>query len=84
MSQRALKVVRLLDDFRRIRSPEASEFQTSSTGSALPSNSVVPMQADSPGPGESSRPPKRPWEDVEEGVPAGDAVGFQDVGVLGL
>jgi hypothetical protein len=41
------------------------------------------MQADSPGPGESSRPPKRPWEDTqEEGVSASDAVGFQEVGVL--
>jgi hypothetical protein len=46
-------------------------------------NSVAPMKTDSPGPGESSRPPKRPWEDSQEdSVPAGDPAGFQDVGVL--
>ena len=83
MSQRALKVVRLLDDFRRICIPENIQLQNSPTGSALASNSVAPMQTDSPGPGESSRPPKRPWEDSQEdGVPPGDAVVFQDVRVL--
>lgn len=83
MSERALKVVRLLDEFRRICIPESSQLQTPPTGPSLVSNPVAPMQSDSPGPGESSRPPKRPWEDTqEESVPAGEPVGFQDVGVL--
>ena len=83
MSQRALKVVRLLDDFRRICIPESTQLQTPPTVSAEASNSVAPMETDSPGPGESSRPPKRPWEDSQEdAVPAADPAGFQDVRVV--
>jgi len=85
MSQRALKVVRLLDDFRRICIPESTQLLTPPTASAEAPISVVPMKTDSPGPGESSRPPKRPWEDSQEDpVPANDSAVFQDVGVLPL
>lgn len=75
MSRRAMAVVRLLADFRQIKIPESA--QPPATGN--PSPAGVPMQQDPPS--ESSRPPKRPWEDTaqeEEGA-SGEVNGFQDV-----
>jgi len=77
MSRRAMAVVRLLADFRRIKIPESAQ----PPAAGHPSPAGVPMQQDPPSTGESSRPPKRPWEDTareEEGAP-GEVNGFQDV-----
>jgi len=77
MSQRAMAVVRLLADFRRITIPENAQPPLPATGNPSP---AVPLPQEPPSTGESSRPPKRPWEDTaqEENAP-GEANGFQDV-----
>jgi len=57
MSQRALTVVRLLDDLRRMNMPEGVEQQQQQQQPA-----PVQMQ-ESP---DDPRPPKRPWEDISQ------------------
>lgn len=59
MSQKALQVVRLLEDFRREHLPESER------------NKIADSIQGSP---EDHRAPKRPWEDmVQEGAASGDS-----------
>ena len=53
MSQRAITVVRLLEELRRLNAPESEQNREA------PSN-VMQQSPDDP------RPPKRPWEDIDD------------------
>lgn len=68
MSQRAITVVRLLEEYRRMNLPEAERAKLlNDPGRVSP---------------DDSRPPKRPWEDMsQDGVtPLAESSGFPDVG----
>lgn len=91
MSRRALEVVRLLEDLRRsnVSEGQAVAHPTTAAAAAITASGTstagVPMEQNSPGGGESSRPPKRPWEDTEQDEGAqggGDVNGSQDVRVV--
>ncbi len=99
MSQRALRVVRLLEDLRRrngsesvqpnpTATPPISAAGAGNTGTGATTDAGAAMDQDSPGGGgESSRPPKRPWEDTsqDEGTQGGGEVnGLQDVSAFYL
>ena len=91
MSQRALKVVRLLEDLRRRNDSEGVQPTTpppisaagvGNTATGATTDAGAAMDQDSPdGGGESSRPPKRPWEDTaqDEGTQGVEVNGLQDV-----
>ena len=94
MSQRALKVVRLLEDLRRKNDSEGVQPTTppisvagaGNTATGATTDAGAAMDQDSPdGVGESSRPPKRPWEDTaqDEGTEGvGEVNGLQDVSLF--
>ena len=94
MSQRALKVVRLLEDLRRRNdsegvqptTPPISAAGVGNTATGATTDAGAAMDQDSPdGGGESSRPPKRPWEDTaqDEGTQGvGEVNGLQDVSLF--
>jgi hypothetical protein len=52
MSQRAIQVVRLLEEYRRLNFPEAERTKFESAATITPPD--------------DHRPPKRPWEDMSQ------------------
>lgn len=65
MSQRALTVVRLLDEYRRSILPESERSKVNDVAHTSP---------------EDSRPPKRPWEEMsQEGVNGTEPAAFVEV-----
>lgn len=65
MSQRALTVVRLLDEYRRSILPESERSKVNDVTHISP---------------EDARPPKRPWEEIsQEGVNGTEPAAFAEV-----
>lgn len=58
MSQRAIQVVRLLEEYRRLNFPEAERTKFENAAAAITSP-------------DDHRPPKRPWEDMSQDGNAG-------------
>jgi hypothetical protein len=69
MSQRAMTVVRLLEELRRLNAPEGEQSREA------PSNAMQ-QSPDDP------RPPKRPWEDIDDTTqPTSETNNFTEVGL---
>lgn len=69
MSQRAMTVVRLLEELRRLNAPETEQSREA------PSNAMQ-QSPDDP------RPPKRPWEDIDDTTqPTSETNNFTEVGL---